>query len=247
MATIVPSISTPVSIAEASRYLRDAVLRAGGDEVAARFIIAQGDLETGRFRSMRNYNLGNLRGSYQGMTTSIPGATEYNDEGVLVEVPHGFRAYPSFEAAADDKVSLIKRRYPNAWTAQNAVDYVDGLWRGVPYGTYFGVPPNDPFGEEGRKARDRYEAVLRERYALLFYGGSGDPSELGEGETERPKAVGEERSPSSSSRPAQRLLRRLSTVRVASVFDVDLPVLEIGMSGSIGRAVAITRRRAENR
>jgi len=175
--SIVPSQKTPVSPSEAMGFLRAAVLAQGGDEALARLVIAQSHLETGGWHSTWNYNLGNLRGSWNGMTTSIPGAQEYDDSGALVTVSAGFRAYPGFQEGAGDKVSLLARSYPNAWAAREPTSYVDGLWKGK-IGSYFGVPPKNPYGPEGRAARDRYEAGLRGRYKMLF-GDSDFPKDPG--------------------------------------------------------------------
>jgi len=135
-------------------------------------VAAQSDLETGTWKSVWNHNLGNIRGEYQGMTTSIPGATEYDETGKLVQVPAGFRAYPSFEAGADDKIAQLIRNWPKAWAADDIAEFVDGLWRGR-LGSYFGVPPNDPYGAGGKTARDRYELGVRARYNRLFSAPSG--------------------------------------------------------------------------
>lgn len=175
--TEVPSERTPVTHQDAIDALRGAVLARGGDEILARLAIAQSHLETGGWASVWNNNLGNLRGSYNGMTTSIPGAKEYDDNGNLVTVSAGFRAYPSIAEGADDKIALLENLYPNAWASREPTSYVEGLWHGK-IGSYFGVPPKDPFGPEGRAARNRYEAGLRARYAMLF------------GDTDFPKAPG---------------------------------------------------------
>jgi len=163
----VPSQRTPLLPEEAIAILRAAVLRRGGDEPLTRLVCAQSDFETDTWKAIWNHNLGNLRGSYQGMTTSIPGATEYDDQGKLVVVSAGFRAYPNFNSAADDKIDLLVRNYPAAWSARDLTTYVDGLWKGR-IGSYFGVPPKDPHGPGGRKARDHYERGLESRLAKLF-------------------------------------------------------------------------------
>lgn len=172
---IVPSKRTPLTPAEAIAFLHAAVLERGGGEELARMVAAQSDLETGTWKSIYNCNLGNIRGEYQGMTTSIPGATEYDETGKLVQVPAEFRAYPSFEAGADDKIAQLIRNWPKAWAADDLTEFVDGLWRGR-LGSYFGVPPNDPYGPTGRIARDRYEAGVRARYRRLF-GAPGAPAD----------------------------------------------------------------------
>jgi hypothetical protein len=164
---IVPSLRTPLSVEEAKACIARAVAKRGGGEELARLITAQSDLETGTWKSIWNYNLGNIRGQFRGMTTSIPGATEYDDNGKLVVVPDGFRAYPDFDAGAEDKIDQLGRNFPKAWAAKDLASFVDGLWRGR-LGSYFGVPPKDPYGTEGRRARDRYEAGVRARYSQLF-------------------------------------------------------------------------------
>ena len=117
---------------------------------------AQSMLESGRFKSCHNYCFTNAKASptYSGSYScyrcneKLDGVWKYFvPEGELVggfgtplkgaplPVPEGhpqtrFRAFASAEAGAIDHMQLIKRKWPEAWTAArggNVAAYVDGL------------------------------------------------------------------------------------------------------------------------
>ena len=67
----------------------------------------------GNFSSVHNYNIGNIRGSYNGATTSIKGADEIID-GRRVIVESGFRAYPDLMTGAKDYIVQLRNR-PHWW------------------------------------------------------------------------------------------------------------------------------------
>ena len=96
---------------------------------------AQVSLETGGGRSMFNYNFGGIKGTGpSGLTATAP--THEVSNGATVATRAGFRAYTSIDEGARDYVSLIARRYPEAFQAAAGGD-VDGFAHALHQGGYY--------------------------------------------------------------------------------------------------------------
>jgi hypothetical protein len=117
------AVKTPITPQDVARALRAAWLRlfetVPADQQVA-VLMAQSALETGRWKSCWNYNLGNIKGGskWQGDTTQfrcnevIGGVVQWFDP------PHPqttFRAYPTLTDAASDYLWLLRRRFTGAW------------------------------------------------------------------------------------------------------------------------------------
>jgi flagellum-specific peptidoglycan hydrolase FlgJ len=118
-------------------------------------LVGQVALETGgtggNFGSVHNYNIGNIRGSYQGNTTSISGANEIID-GKEVIVESNFRAYPDLLTGAKDYIVQLRNR-PHWW---------DGLMSGTIDGFIKGLTTYPAYFTANAAT---YERVLNERMA----------------------------------------------------------------------------------
>jgi len=108
---------------------------------------AQASLETGRGRSMYNFNFGGIKGtSPEGLTTVArthewSGATRY-------ETHAHFRAYGSLDEGAQDFLSLLHRRYGDAVEAAGRGD-VAGYAHALKQGGYF-TGPEDRYANDLR-------------------------------------------------------------------------------------------------
>jgi len=118
-------------------------------------MVGQVALETGgtggNFGSVHNYNIGNIRGSYNGNTTNISGANEIID-GKEVIVESNFRAYPDLMSGARDYVTQLRNR-PHWW---------DGLQSGTVEGFIKGLTTYPAYFTANAAT---YERVLNERMA----------------------------------------------------------------------------------
>ena len=125
---------TPQTKAGIVSELGDAYLAEFGEVPSARqlaILAAQVALETGHGKHLWNHNFGNIRGSYNGASTSLKHATEIID-GREVSVPDGFRAYPNAREGARDFLRFLgvdttphnnrPNRYQKAWDAACAGD-----------------------------------------------------------------------------------------------------------------------------
>jgi hypothetical protein len=117
------AVKTPITPKDIARALRAAWLKLFEETPAdgtIALLMAQSALETGRWKSCWNFNLGNIKGGakWQGDTCQfrcnevIKGKVEWFDP------PHPqttFRAYPTLEAAAADYLWLLHRRFAQCW------------------------------------------------------------------------------------------------------------------------------------
>ncbi len=135
-ATYVPSVKTPATAEHVSRGYRTALTALVGapSDRAVAILHAHGALETGHFRSMYNWNCGNIKSSedYAGLFTCFPILNEifdghtrwYTPEGELTAgpgsplkgkpwaVPPGepmsrFRAYETLASGIQDKIKFL--------------------------------------------------------------------------------------------------------------------------------------------
>lgn len=137
-ATVVPAQRTPLTGTQARDALREAWINKYGSapsEQTLATLTAQWALETGRGSSMMNYNFGGIKGtSPSGLTVEYGtregwGATE-------TRIRARFRAYNTAAEGAEDYLSLLDRRYPNALAAARNGD-PDGFVRQLKRGGYF--------------------------------------------------------------------------------------------------------------
>lgn len=134
-ATVVAAQRTPLTGTQARDAIREAWINKYGSEPSERTLAtltAQWALETGRGSSMMNYNFGGIKGtSPSGLTVEYGtregwGATE-------TRIRAKFRAYNTAAEGAEDYLSLLDRRYPNALAAARNGDpdsFVHELKRG---------------------------------------------------------------------------------------------------------------------
>jgi hypothetical protein len=116
------------------RLLREAFERATGRLPLANeeaLLLAHSAAETGRWKSMWNFNPGFV-------TTS--GTLDYF-EGREIDPNNTllFRSYDTMAAGLDDWIDVLRRDFPDAWAHVDGdvAQYVDGLYHGR-HGSYFG-------------------------------------------------------------------------------------------------------------
>jgi hypothetical protein len=114
--TLVRATRTPLRGDEAAGALRDAWTTVRGESPSAEtlaILVGQWAHETGRGASMLNFNFGGLKGTGpSGLSTACSTREGWGDS--QVRVVDRFRAYGSAEEGAQDYVSLLARRYPDA-------------------------------------------------------------------------------------------------------------------------------------
>lgn len=120
---MVPAVKTPITPTDVARALRVAWMRLFDAEPASQqlaVLMAQSALETGRWKSCWNFNLGNIKGGskWTGDTCQfrcnevIGGVVQWFDP------PHpqtAFRAYASLPDAAADYLWMLRRRFSRCW------------------------------------------------------------------------------------------------------------------------------------
>lgn len=112
-------------------------------------LAAQSSHETGRWRSMPNYNVAGLKASVQGRARYFEAlTTEYvtgpDGKPKAVKVMQRFRAYERFEHGVYDWLSLLHRGYPRALEAAregDALEFVEGLLMGWGRGAHYFTAP----------------------------------------------------------------------------------------------------------
>jgi hypothetical protein len=114
-------------------------------------LAAHSDLETGAWRSMWNWNAGNVTSSTSSPHYVLKRVLEYVD-GEPVKMDVTFRSYDDARAGFRSFVSLVRRRYPRAWALLGSRDS-DAYAAALKAGGYYSAP------------LARYQRVLRERYA----------------------------------------------------------------------------------
>lgn len=144
MSSELPDVLTHATPIEVARALRRAWMLLFGAEPSRESVcvlLAQGALETGRWRSMHCWNLGNIKsvpGDGRSWTffrcNEIIGGKE-----VWFDPPHPasrFRAYDSLDEGAHDYLQLLRKRFAVAWPAVLAGD-PDGFVRKLKAAGYF--------------------------------------------------------------------------------------------------------------
>lgn len=159
LAQYIPDKLTPLTATQAMAALRNAFMAVEGAEPSAECMAihtAQSALEAGRWKSLHNFCFTNAKASatYVGLFQCYrcneqlkDGWHWYVPEGELVggfgtgpkgkplAVPDGhpqtrFRAFANINAGALDHMQLVKRKWPEAWTAARGGDvagFVHGL------------------------------------------------------------------------------------------------------------------------
>lgn len=108
---------------------------------------AQASLETGRGRSMYNFNFGGIKGTSPGGLTTVARTHEW-EGGTRYETHAHFRAYGSIDEGAQDFLSLLHRRYPDAVEAASRGE-VDGYAHALKQHGYF-TGPEDRYANDLR-------------------------------------------------------------------------------------------------
>lgn len=120
-----PDVLTRATPAEVGRALVRAWRAIEGREPDTKSIVvllAQGALETGRWRSMHCWNLGNVKSvAGDGRSWTFFRCNEIlNGKEVWFDPPHPacrFRAFETLDEGAVDYLALLRRRYVSAWPA----------------------------------------------------------------------------------------------------------------------------------
>lgn len=157
IAVYVPPFKSPMTLAEAARALQ-AALASGRTEAVRNDVLAlalaKSALETGRWRSMWNWNWGNVKAgeSYAGMFTCIslnewlvrngkPRLVWFAPPGELVAGPDSALAHPALSVPPGHAQTRM-RAYANRYDGAHA--YVDALVTHFPrsYQVLWGADPN---------------------------------------------------------------------------------------------------------
>ena len=128
----------------------EAVMGEAPTPAALDLLSAQASLETGRGRSMYNFNFGGIKGTSPGGLTTVARTHEW-DGGTRYETRAHFRAYASLDEGAQDFLSLLHRRYGGAVEAATRGG-VAGYAHALKQGGYF-------TGPDGRYANDLRELL----------------------------------------------------------------------------------------
>lgn len=121
--TLVPAHKTPITPADVAQALRSAWSQLFGgvpSDATIALLMAQSALETGRWRSCWNWNLGNIKpgSKWQGDTCQFSCNEVIDGKVVWFNPPHPqttFRAYADLAAAAADYLWLLHRRFTACW------------------------------------------------------------------------------------------------------------------------------------
>lgn len=171
MGTFVPDKKTSLDADTAARALSDGYKKVEGrkpDVVTLMLLVGQVALETGNFKSIHNYNFGNVRGeSPAGLWTSFRASEIVDGKEVFLDVgeKNKFRAYSTAADGAADYIRILKSR-PH-WWAGLQTKTVEGFVKGLAtFPVYMTASPS------------LYARVLAERanhFAAVAkqYGGTG--------------------------------------------------------------------------
>ncbi|HEX4336997.1 MAG TPA: glucosaminidase domain-containing protein [Polyangiaceae bacterium] len=136
--TLVKAQRTPLSGSEAAQAIESAWTDVMGEppsKSTVAVLTAQWAHETGRGRSMLNYNFGGIKGTGpSGLSASY--GTKEGWGASEVHTTDTFRAYRTPEEGAKDYVQLLAKRFPKAVEAAKAGD-PDGFVRGLKERGYF--------------------------------------------------------------------------------------------------------------
>lgn len=150
MAGMIPNQITPVTDDDLVKALAQAykeVTGRGATKAQLGLMVAQVALETGgtgkgALHSIHNYNLGNIRGEYQGNWTSFRAGEIKDGKEVFLDpgAANKFRAYPSLADGAKDYVRMLQSR-PN-WWAGLQTGTTEGFAKGLSsFPAYFTANP----------------------------------------------------------------------------------------------------------
>lgn len=123
-ATFLPDEITkldPKNVARALRSAYETVCGVTPSRECVALMVAQSALETGRWKSIHRFNLGNVKASptYEGFYTQFRCNEVINGKVEWFDPPHpqtNFRAYLGLEVAALDHIRFLQRpRYARAW------------------------------------------------------------------------------------------------------------------------------------
>jgi hypothetical protein len=116
------------------RSAEQEVFRRGLPPEMADFLEAQAIQETGGFKSVSNWNFGNITGEYKGKYR-VRGDTDAQGRPIRQK----FRAYENPDESIIDMLNLLQKRYPKAYGAHSIEEYSEGLkgWAADPsYATH---------------------------------------------------------------------------------------------------------------
>lgn len=141
------TVTSREEIREALGRSFEAVMGEAPTPAALDLLSAQASLETGRGRSMYNFNFGGIKGTSPGGLTTVARTHEW-EGGARYETHAHFRAYGSLDEGAQDFLSLLHRRYAGAVEAATRGD-VDGYAHALKQGGYF-TGPEDRYANDLR-------------------------------------------------------------------------------------------------
>lgn len=165
----IPNQLTPVSAEQLVAALARAYKRVTGSAASKAILallVGQVALETGgtggTLHSIHNWNLGNVRGTYNGDWTSFrAGEIDASGHEYFLEAGdprNKFRAYPSLEASAEDYVRTL-RAHPHWWDGLQT-GTIQGFIRGLTtYPAYFTANKQKYASIMAERARD-YESLI---------------------------------------------------------------------------------------
>jgi hypothetical protein len=146
MSAFVPDQKTPLDSDTAARALSEGYRIVTGskpDKITLALLLGQVALETGNFKSIHNYNFGNVRGTApDGKWTSFKAGEIIDGKEVILEAgeKNKFRAYDDPVEGAADFVRVLKSR-PH-WWAGLQTKTVEGFVKGLStYPVYFTASP----------------------------------------------------------------------------------------------------------
>jgi hypothetical protein len=165
---------TPVTPTDVARALRAAWLRlleVVPAEQQLAVLMAQSALETGRWKSCWNFNLGNIKGGgkWGGDTCQFRCNEVINGKVEWFDPPHPqttFRAYAHLTDAAADYLWLLRRRFAQAWEYVLRGDPV-GFSQALKRQKYY-TAPEPPYTKA-------VKSLFNEYLRLLMNGDSSPP------------------------------------------------------------------------
>jgi hypothetical protein len=132
---------TPATMGDIRGALTRALQSSTGSTPSSRTVdvlAAQVSLETAHGGAMYNFNFGGIKGaSPQGETANYMTREVYNGQSVTLQ--QGFRAYQSIDQGANDYVSVLRTRFPQAYQ-QAIAGNVDGFAHALKQSHYFTAP-----------------------------------------------------------------------------------------------------------
>jgi hypothetical protein len=132
---------TPATMTDIRGALSRALESSTGSRPSSRTVdvlAAQVSLETAHGGAMYNFNFGGIKGaSPQGETANYMTREVYNGQSVTLQ--QGFRAYQSIDQGAQDYVSVLRTRFPQAYQ-QALAGNVNGFAHALKQSHYFTAP-----------------------------------------------------------------------------------------------------------